>query len=118
MPIRSANNGNEEFFKHQSTKNQLLAEFNRCSSSELSFLRRVAALSLLDALCHLTGRCARSLFREPALDFHEIIKQHRHDVLVVAFMLNNNIDPNKGELSHADDETISFCLMELTKHLV
>ena len=117
MTTHAVNNGNEMFVKHQSMKNQLLSEFKDCSSSELSFLRRVATLSLLDALCHLTGRCAKSLFLEPEIDFHVTIAQHRHDLLVVAFMLQNNIDPHKTDFSESDRELIAFCLSELSKHL-
>lgn len=110
---------NEAFHKHQNTKLRILKEFKRVSSSELSFLRRVASLSLLDALCALTNTEAELIFQENKdVDFLSLIKQHKEHPLVEIFMINYGIDPRKEEFFSCDDEFIVHCLQQLTSVLI
>tara|TARA_Y100000310_G_scaffold129203_1_gene128378 strand:+ start:385 stop:1086 length:702 start_codon:yes stop_codon:yes gene_type:complete len=114
----SSNNSNEAFFKHQSIKLEFLRYFKKGSSSELSFLRRVAGLSILDALCALTDREADSLFIDAeGIDFTSLIKENKDHPLVEVFMLSYGIDSDEDESSGRDEEFIIHAISQLTKIL-
>jgi hypothetical protein len=99
------------------TKNWLLSEFKKYSSSELSFRRRTASITLLDALCELTQTDAKSLFNSDNNDWFSLLQLHRSNHVVITFMLHNDINPKNNAFSEKEKETITWCLMELIKHL-
>lgn len=93
-----------------------ITEFKRDSSGELSFLRRVAALALLEALCAITERDPATLFAAPQVDLPLLIVQHRTHPLIVIFMLSHQINPLQDTWSASDNDTIRCCLMQLSQH--
>jgi hypothetical protein len=115
-PIDASYGSNYMGDVHQRAKNWLLSEFKKDSVGELSFLKRAASTTLLDALCHLTKTHPKSLFNNNN-DWVALLQLHRSNQMVITFMLHHNINPNNVAFSEEEKKTIMWHLVLLSRYL-
>ncbi len=104
-----------KFEEHQAAIGRILQEFNRVSSSDLSFARRATSTLLLDALFHVLNVSAIDFYRNiEARDWHAVLVEHRFSPAVMAFLLSNGLQPSRGVASSREHESFQSALQNLT----
>lgn len=100
---------------YNNEKIELLRNFKKSSSSELSFRRRSSILHLCDGLRDILKLELKDIFSNKKIDIHKLIEENLDNCHIQMFFVEYIFDYNY-DFKDREKEFLACAVMEITKY--